>query len=291
MNKPSANRLRTAAGRPNAAIGASFDRVSRGTAAFAWLVLILMLLPSFVVIPMSFGDRNEFVFPPQGLSLFLYEQFFFESTWMANTVQSFKVAILSTVLCVVLGVGAAFGVVRGRFRGKQWLTLFMLSPMLIPVIVIALGLYIYFALIGISGTTTAIVIGHTLHGTPFVIVFIMAALRHVDPNLEAAAMIMGAGRLYTLFKVTLPQLKPALIASSVFAFLLSFDEVIIALFVSGRDTKTLPIRMFENLQFEISPVLAAISVLLMLLGFGAGLTAVMYDRSKEGRAVGSQRGD
>ena len=242
-----------------------------------------MLVPTFVIIPMSFGDRNEFMFPPESLSLFLYKQFFFESTWMANTAQSFKVAILSTALCLVLGVGAAYGVVRGNFRGKQLATVFMLSPMLIPVIVIALGLYIYFALIGISGTTTAIVIGHTLHGTPFVIVFIMAALRHVDPNLEAAARVMGAGRLYTLFRVTVPLLKPALVASSLFAFLLSFDEVIIALFVSGRDTKTLPIKMFENIQFEISPVMAAISALLTLLGLAAGLTAVMYDRSSEGK--------
>ena len=283
MTKPSANGMQKAAGRPDAAVGASFYHVSRGTAAFAWLVLIFMLLPSFVVIPMSFGDRNEFIFPPESLSLFLYKQFFFESTWMATTVQSFKVAILSTALCLVLGVGAAYGVVRGSFRGKQWLTLFMLSPMLIPVIVIALGLYIYFALIGISGSTAAIVIGHTLHGAPFVMVFVMAALRHVDPNLEAVARIMGAGPVYILFKVTLPLMKPALVASTVFAFLLSFDEVIIALFVSGRGTKTLPIRMFENLQFEISPVLAAISVLLTLLAFAAGLTAVMYDRSSEGK--------
>ena len=275
--------METTGGGPNAAPGPSFNRVSRGTAVVAWLVLFFMLLPTFVIIPMSFGDRNEFTFPPEGLSLFLYKQFFFESTWMANTMQSFKVAIISTALCLVLGVGAAYGVVRGNFRGKHWLTLFMLSPMLIPIIVIALGLYIYFAFIGISGTTAAIVIGHTLHGTPFVIVFIMAALRHVDPNLEAAARVMGAGRVYTLFRVTLPLLKPALVASSVFAFLLSFDEVIIALFVSGRDTKTLPLRMYENLQFEISPVLAAISVLLTILAFAAGLTAVMYDRSTDGK--------
>jgi len=267
--------------RSDASVGASFNRVSKGVAVVAWLVLIFMIIPSLVVIPMSFGDRNEFSFPPESLSLFLYKQFFFESTWMTTAAQSFKVALLTTAFSLVLGVSAAYGVVRGNFPGKQWVVLFLLTPMLIPVIVIALGLSIYFAFLNISGSTLAIVLGHTLVVTPFVIIFIMAALRHVDPNLESAARVMGAGRVRTLFKVTLPLLRPALVTSSLFAFLLSFDEVVISLFVSGRDSKTLPVKMYENIRWEISPVLAAISTLLTVLALVACLTAIFYEKHEK----------
>ncbi len=266
---------------PETAVGASFNRVSRGTAIVAWLILIFMMIPSLVVIPMSFGDRSEFQFPPESLSLFLYEEFFFTSTWMATTVQSFKVAILTTIFSLILGVSAAYGVVRGSFRGKPLVVLFLLTPMLVPVIVIALGLSIYFSFLNISGSTLAIVLGHTLVVTPFVIIFIMAALRHTDPNLEAAARVMGASRLRTLFKVTLPQLKPALVTSGLFAFLLSFDEVVIALFVSGRESQTLPVKMYDNIRWEISPVLAAISTLLTLLALAACLVAILYERHEK----------
>lgn len=234
------------------------------TVAAAWLVYLFLMLPSFVVVPMSFGSRNEFQFPPETWSLFLYREYLFESTWVDTTLQSFRVAAITTVLSLCLGVGAAYGVVRGRFPGKQLLTLFMLSPMLVPVIVVALGLYLYLSSFGLNGTTAGLVIGHTLHTTPFVIVMTMAGLRHVDPNLEAAASVMGAGRVYVLRRVTLPLLKPVLIAAALFAFLISFDEVVISYFVSATATETLPVKMYSSIQWEISPVLAAISSLLTL---------------------------
>jgi putative spermidine/putrescine transport system permease protein len=269
------------AGRRKPAAGSSTGRVSRGVAIVAWLVLFFMSIPSLVVIPMSFGDSKEFMFPPQSLSLFLYREFFTASDWMATAVQSFKVAFLSAALGLTLGVSAAYGVVRGNFPGKQVVMLFMLTPMLIPTIVIALGLNIYFAFLNISGTTLAVVLGHTLVVTPFVIILVMAALRHVDPNLEAAARVMGASRLRTLVKVTLPLLRPAIVTSSLFAFLLSFDEVVIALFVSGRDSKTLPVKMYDNIRWEISPVLAAISTLLTVLALVACLAAILYEKRQE----------
>ena len=231
----------------------------------AWLVYVFLMLPSFVVVPMSFGDRNEFQFPPSNWSLYLYRQYLFESTWVSTTVQSFKVALLTTGFSLLFGVCAAYGVVRGNFPGKQVLTLFLLTPMLVPVIVVALALYLYLSSFGLNGTTAGLVIGHTLHTTPFVIVMTMAGLRHVDPNLEAAASIMGAGRLYTLWRVTLPLLKPVIVAAALFAFLISFDEVVISYFISATATQTLPVKMYSSIQWEISPVLAAISSLLTLL--------------------------
>ncbi len=243
-------------GRPGAPLAAAVS---------AWVIYLFLIMPSLVVIPMSFGDKDEFMFPPESLSFYLYGQYFFESTWMATTLQSFEVAILTTLLSLLFGVTAAYGVVRGNFPGKRFVTLFLLSPILVPVIVVALGLYLYFSTLGLSGTTFGLVLGHTVHATPFVIVIAMAGLRHVDPNLEAAARLMGASHVLTLRKVTLPLLKPTLIAGSLFAFLISFDEVVIAYFVSNTTTETLPVKMYSAIQWEISPVLAAISTLLIVL--------------------------
>jgi putative spermidine/putrescine transport system permease protein len=246
--------------------------------ASAWVVYVFLIMPSLIVIPMSFGDKEEFQFPPDGISFYLYRQFFFESSWMDTTIQSFQVATISTAIALMFGISAAYGIVRGNFPGKQVLTLFLLSPILVPVIVVALGLYLYLSSFGIVGTTFGLVLGHVLHTTPFVIVMAMAGLKHVDPNLEAAARVMGAGQLYTLLRVTLPLLKPTIVAGALFAFLISFDEVVISYFISSTRTETLPVKMYSSIQWEISPVLAAISTLLTLLSLVVCVFASMMQK-------------
>ncbi len=241
--------------------------LSRGVVWTAWAVFFFLILPSFIIIPMSFGDLNEIYFPPRSLSLFLYKQYFFESVWMETTVQSFKVATVATVLGMFFGATSAYGIVLATFRGKKLFGALLLSPLFVPHISIALGLYIYFASLGLQGTTLSLILGHTLFVTPFVMVVVMGALRGVDPNLEAAARVMGAGRIYTFWRVTLPLLKPALIAGGLFAFLMSFDELVISFFLSGFGTQTLPVKMYDSIVLEISPVLSAISVLLTVLAF------------------------
>ena len=240
---------------------------ARTTVWAAWFMFFFLIAPSLIIIPMSFGDLNELYFPPRSLSLFLYREYFFESVWMETTFQSFKVAILSTLAGMFLGATAAYGIVRATFRGKKMLGALLLSPLFVPNIVIALGLYIYFARMGLQGTTFCLVLGHTLFVTPFVMVVVMAALRGVDPNLEAAAKTMGAGRIYTFRRVTLPLLRPAMVTGGLFAFLMSFDELVISFFLSGFGTQTLPVKMYDSIVLEISPVLSAISVLLTVLAF------------------------
>ena len=191
-----------AAERERAAPGRRGSPLSWAGAGAAWLVYLFLVLPSLIVIPMSFGDKDEFIFPPKTLSLYLYRQYFFESTWMATTVESFVVAVGATALALLFGVSAAYGLARGEFPGKKPLTLFLLSPLFVPVIVVSLGLYLYFSLLHLSGTTLSLILGHTVVTTPFVIVTAMAGLRHVDRNLEAAATIMGASRLTVLRRVT-----------------------------------------------------------------------------------------
>ena len=254
--------------------------LSKWTVAAAWLAFFFLIMPSLIVIPMSFGDINEIYFPPRSLSLVLYKEYFFESTWMETTLQSFRVGIISKILFLFFGTTAAYGVVRSDFPGKKLFALGLLSPMFMPHIVTALGLYIYLSLLHLQGTTASLIMGHTLLITPFVMVIVMAGLRGVDPNLESAARIMGAGRIYTFRKVTLPLLTPSLVVASLITFLLSFDELIIAVFLSGFGTTTLPVKMYENVTEEVSPVLAAISVLLTLLDLVICVSITMLQKAK-----------
>ena len=240
-------------------------RLWRGIgSATAWGVYGFLLLPSLIVIPLSFGTNQELVFPPKTLSLMLYREYFQNSAWMQPTLQSLIVATLSTTIAAIAGFFAAYALVRLHFPGKRVINLVLLSPIMVPAIVVALGSYFYFSRIGL-GATPGLILAHAIHTTPFVIVTTMAALRHVDANLEAAAALMGAGRLMTLRRVTLPLALPGLVAGAAFAFLISFDEVVIAYFVTGPETQTLPVKMYSSIQWQVSPVIAAISALLTLL--------------------------
>ena len=231
----------------------------------AWFGYAFLLMPSLIVVPMSFGDKDELVFPPASVSLYLYERYFFDPSWMGATLQSVKVALGATALSLLLGVTAAYGISRSNFPGKHAVTIFLLSPIFVPVIVVALGLYLYLGPARLTGTTLGLIIGHTVVTVPFVIVTTLAGLRHVDRNLEIAAMVMGAGQMTVLTRVTLPLLRPTIIASVLFAFLISFDEVVVSYFISSVQQQTLPVKMYSSIHWEISPVLAAISTLLTVL--------------------------
>ena len=246
-------------------VGASTNPWGIFSTVMAWLILLFLMLPSFIVVPMSFGGKFEMMFPPTTFDTILYERFFSTGNWIATTITSFKVAIGATVLALLLGVPASYGIVRGTYPGKKIVTLFLLSPILVPVIVLALGMYLYLAAFKATGTDLGLIIAHGVLTTPFVIVTCMAGLRHIDPNLETAATIMGASTMQSFFKVTLPLLKSAMFAGGLFAFLMSFDEVVVAFFITEASTMTLPVKMYSSIKWEISPILAAISSLLTLL--------------------------
>jgi putative spermidine/putrescine transport system permease protein len=199
---------------------------------------------------------------------------------MAATLQSFKVAAGATVLSLLLGVGAAYGLSRMTFRGKRLLTVLLLSPIFVPVIVVALGLYLYLGAAKLTGTTFGLIIGHTVVTMPFVIVTALAGLRHVDVNLETAAMVMGANRWTVVRRVTLPLLRPTILAAGLFSFLISFDEVVISYFISHVQQQTLPVKMYSSIHWEISPVLAAISTLLTALSLVVCLVIALSQKEQ-----------
>lgn len=247
------------------------DPLARGHRALgtflAALCYLFLLMPIVVVVPIAFGPANELSFPPSEFSTELFRQFLTSPSWTTPLLQSVKVAILSTVIVLLVGVPAGFGIARHDFPGKVLISGTMLSSLIIPTIVTALGLYLYFAWLRISGTTLALVLGHAVYTMPYVIVMIVAGVQKLDRNLEFGAQLMGAGRLHMLRTVVLPQLVPSLVGAALFAFLISFDEVVISWFLSGPDTATLPVKMYSAIRWEISPVIAAVSAMLTFISF------------------------
>ena len=237
-------------------------------------VYVFIIAPSVIVIPISFGGRGEMTFPPHVWSLDLYRQLFSSSAWLAPIGQSIKVAAATMVISLVIGVPAAYGMVRFEFPGKRVILLLLMSPIVIPVIVISLGLYLYLSRLHLVGTTLGLVVSHVAYVTPFMMMTVMAGVRKLDPALEFAVTIMGATRRTVFFKVVLPQLRPSILAGALFAFLLSFDEVVIAWFLTSPATVTLPVRMYSSIQWDISPVIAAVSALLTVLSLVFCLVSV-----------------
>jgi putative spermidine/putrescine transport system permease protein len=242
--------------------------------AIAILVYAYLVVPSLIVIPISFSAAGDMSFPPKAYSLDLYREFFTTNTWMAPVVQSLKIASITCVVVIIASVPAAYALVRYEFPGKRIVMMLMMSPVLIPVIVLALGMYLYFSRLGATGTTLAMVLGHSVYVIPFVVVTLAAGIRQLDPAIEFAATMMGASRTTLFFRVVLPQLVPSIVAGALFAFLISFDEVVIAWFLSTAQTTTLPVRMYSSIHWGVSPVIAAVSTLLTALSFFVCLVTV-----------------
>lgn len=233
--------------------------------AYCVLALVFLCAPIAIVVVVSFNATEFIQFPPRSWSLRWYENYFKGRQWVEPTLLSLRVAVVTMVLSTVLGTAAAIGLVRGRFRGRRALEFFFVSPMVVPSIVLAIGLYLLFARFRLVGQPLALYLAHTVIATPLVIVIVSAALKTTDAAIELAARSLGAGYFRTLWHVTLPAILPAVVSGAAFAFLVSFDEVVLAIFLGGPTTTTLPKRMWESVRFEIDPTLTAISTLLVLI--------------------------
>jgi putative spermidine/putrescine transport system permease protein len=233
--------------------------------AYCGLALIFLCAPIVVVVVVSFNATEFIQFPPRSWSLRWYRNYLGARQWLEPTLLSLRVAAVTTVLSTVLGTAAAIGLTRGRFRGRRAVEFFFVSPMVVPSIVLAIGLYLLLARFRLVGQPLALYLAHSVVATPLVIVIVSAALRTTDTAIELAARSLGAGYFRTLWHVTLPSILPALISGAAFAFLASFDEVVLAIFLGGPATTTLPKRMWESVRYEIDPTLTAISTLLALI--------------------------
>lgn len=243
-------------------------RTMPATNIVACMAYAFLLLPTLIVIPMSFGTSTELEFPPSEWGFDLYmEMLDPQSGWLAASARSLIVGVLSACSATILGVTAAYGLSRAEFQAKKALGFLILSPIFAPTIVLALALFIYFSYLRVSGSMLALVLGHTLVVTPFVVVTAMAGLRHIDRNIEVAAAIMGASRVQVFLLVVVPMIRPAILSGTLLAFLLSFDEVVVSWFIGASSEPTLPVKMYSSIQWEISPVLSAVSATLVLITF------------------------
>jgi putative spermidine/putrescine transport system permease protein len=233
--------------------------------AITGLNVVFLVSPSLIVIPVSFSSAEILSFPPPGFSLRWYETFFGRRDWLAATRNSFAVAALTTLLATILGTMVAVGVSRTRFPLRNAVIALFLTPMVIPVIVTAVSVYGLYARLGLIGTRQGLVLAHTILALPFVIINVSAVLQGMDWRLEQAARSLGATPLRAFFLVTLPIISPGVLAGALFAFITSFDELIVALFISGTDAVTLPVRMWSGIRFEFNPTVAAVSTLLIAL--------------------------
>lgn len=233
--------------------------------AYCGLVLAFLVAPVVIVVPLAFSSSPFLHFPPPSYSLRWFVNFFSRRDWSAAAVTSLKVGCLASLLSTGLGTGAAYGLVRSRLRLKEWLYAFCVSPLVVPSIVLALALYYFFARLHMVGNLWSLVLGHTVLALPSVIIVLSASLQSVDHALEQAALIHGATWPRAFRAVTLPLIRPGMITAALFAFLTSFDELLIALFLSGSGAVTLPRRMWDGLRVEIDPTVAAVALMVMLV--------------------------
>jgi putative spermidine/putrescine transport system permease protein len=239
-----------------------------GFYGFCGAVLLYLVLPVLVVVPMSFSSSRYLQFPPPGLSLRWYVNYLGDPEWTGATARSLVVAALVTAICTVVGTAAALGLVRGTFRGKQLVNGLIVSPMVVPVIIVAIALYFFFAPfkawgVPLIGTVPGLVIAHSLIALPLVVINVSATLRGFDRHLEMASQNLGASPLVTFRRVTFPLIRPGIVSGALFAFITSFDELVIAIFISGSTARTLPVKMWEGIRLEIDPTIAAVSSLLI----------------------------
>ncbi|RQT13556.1 ABC transporter permease [Burkholderia contaminans] len=249
-----------------------FDRLG----AVRWLLLsvggavaLFLLLPILFIVALSFGDSQWLIFPPPGWTLDWYRQLFTEAGWLDSLMTSARLAVIVTVLSVLIGFLASLALVRGKFRGRAAVQAFFLTPMVLPVVVLAVALYAFVLRVGLDGTMTGFVIGHLIIALPFSIISISNSLASFDTALEDAALICGASPLEVKLRVTIPAIRLGLFAAAIFSFLASWDEVVVSIFMSSPTLQTLPVRIWATLRQDLTPVVAAASSLLV------GLTTVL----------------
>ena len=258
-------------------------------AVLGGLVLAFLIVPVFVMVPLSLNPLTYFVFPPEGISFRWYAAYLGNRDWLEATWNSLQIGLMTVAGTMALAVPASLGIARSSSRLTMAAYAFIVSPMIVPAIITAIAIFFLLSKVGLVGTTVGVTLGHMVGALPLATVVLTSALRNFDRNLERASLSLGVGPVRTTLQIVLPTVGAAVWTSAFFAFLHSFDELIIALFVSGIRARTLPKKMWDSLQ-EIEPTIAAVSTLLVLFTIVL-LVAVHFlrlaaDRRASGRAHG-----
>ena len=226
------------------------------------VVFIFLVAPILAIMPLSFSSGSYLTYPLPGFSLRWYEEFVNSPKWMASLKNSMIIGIASTMLSMVLGTLAALGLAQWKSKFKPLVMAFVLSPVVVPAVITAVGLYFFFAPLGLTNSYLGLILAHTALSTPFVVITVGATLQSFDMNLARAAASLGASPLLTFRRVILPLILPGLVSGALFAFATSFDEVVMVMFMAGPDQRTLPREMFAGIRENINPTITAAAVIL-----------------------------
>ncbi len=240
--------------------------------AICGLIFFFLIAPIVVIIPLSFNAVPFFTFTqemltldPAGYSLKWYEDFFTNLNWQGAVKNSFIIAIIATLISTTLGTIAALGLSRPEMPYKSAIMGILISPMIVPLIISAAGMYFFYTKIGLSATHLGVILAHAALGTPFVVITVTATLVGFDHSLTRAAAMLGASPTTTFFKVIVPLILPGVISGALFAFITSFDEVVVVLFVGSYEQRTIPWQMFSGIREQISPTILAVATLLVIV--------------------------
>jgi putative spermidine/putrescine transport system permease protein len=234
-----------------------------GYYGFCALVFIFLVVPIVAVVPLSFNSGTFLTYPLEGFSLRWYDDFFTSPRWLPALRNSVVVGIATTAIATPLGTLAALGLVRAEFKLKSLVVGLLISPLIVPVIITAIGIYFAYSPLGLTSSRLGLVLAHTVLATPFVVVVVHATLQGFDPALWRAALSLGAPPLAVFRKIVLPLIAPGVISGAIFAFTTSFDEIVTTIFIAGPEQRTLPLQMFDGVREQISPTITAAATLLI----------------------------
>lgn len=255
------------------------QRIAAAALAFvAFAVLAYLVAPILVIVPLSFSSGSFFHYPLPGFSLRWYEDFFTSPFWLPALKNSLWIGTLSALAATVLGTLAAIGLWRSHFRGRGLVLAVLISPMVVPVVIVAVGVYFAFAPLGLTDGYTGLILVHTALGAPFVVITVLATLQGFDRNLLRAAAVCGASPVTAFRRVMLPAIAPGVLSGAVFAFATSFDEVVVILLIGGPDQRTLPRQMFAGINDNISLTITAAATLLICFSTLLMLTVGLLKR-------------
>lgn len=249
-------------------------------ALFCGAVLLYLVLPILIVAPMSFSSARFLTFPPPSLSLRWYLEYIGNPAWMQATLVTLTVAVCTVLIATPLGVAAAYAISQSKLRLMRIVHATLLLPLMVPIIITAVGIFFVYAKVGLIATMTGLVLANVMLGLPYVVISVVAGLHSFDMTQEMVARSLGMNRLRSFFAVTLPQIKASVIAGGIFAFISAMDETIVAIFISGGQYQPLTKRMFTALRDEIDPTIAAISTLMTATSFM--LVLIASTRRKKG---------
>ena len=254
----------------------------------AWSVLFFLVLPIVVIIPLSFNTEPYFTFTkgmvmldPTAYSMRWYKEIWTNENWMLAIRNSFIIGFFATIIATSLGTLAAIGLSSQHMPFKRYIMALMLSPMIVPLIIIAAGMFFFYTKFNMAGTYPGLIIAHAALGVPFVIITVTATLSGFDRSLYFAGLSMGASPLQTFFDIVVPLIRPGVISGAMFAFVTSFDEVVLVIFLAGPGQRTIPRQMFSGLREQINPTILAVATLLILTSMIFLITVELLRRRSE----------